>query len=106
MARQLSDYYAELWDVNANVMWAVIKCENKELNPTQQSRHRYPYDNSRWGVKAGEREKSFGLVQIHLPDNRNVSYSQATDPDFSLNFLAKNLAAGRGNMWTCYRNLA
>lgn len=71
-----------------------MECENRELDPKLQSR----IIN-----KKGEREKSYGLVQIHLPSHPNVSYTQATDPEFSVKFLAKNLSEGKGGMWTCYR---
>lgn len=33
------------------------------------------------------REESYGLVQIHLPDNPSVTYDQATDPYYSIDFL-------------------
>lgn len=32
-----------------------------------QSRLRYPRDNARWGVKAGQQEQSFCFFQIHAP---------------------------------------
>ena len=51
----------------------------------------------------GKREESFGLVQINLPSNSDVSYHQATDPDFSLDFLASHLASGQGYLWACFR---
>lgn len=86
-------------------MWAVVKCENRSLDPTVQSGHKYKKDSEKWGVKAGQREKSYGLVQIHLPDNRDVSYREAIDPDFALNFLAEGLSNGYGSRWTCWRNL-
>lgn len=104
-ARALVDHYASKYDVSGDVMWSVIKCEDPSLDPKQQSLVRYSKDHPEWGVVAGERERSYGLVQIHLPGNKNVTYAQATNPDFALDFLAKNLAAGRGRMWTCYRNM-
>lgn len=105
IAKKLSNYYADKWEVSRNVMWSVIICENKKLDPDQQSTYRYTRDSKKWGVKAGQQEKSYGLVQIHLPDNPDITYEQATDPDFSLNFLAEGLSKGQGNKWTCYRSI-
>jgi len=52
--------------------------------------------------KNGKRENSWGLVQINLDHNPQVTLEQALDPDFSLEFLASNLAQGRCKMWmTC-----
>lgn len=83
----------------------VIACESG-YNPTIQSHHRYKTDRPHEGVRAGEREQSFGLVQIHLPAHPNVSYQEAIDPEFAVDFLAKNLSQGRGGAWTCYNQLA
>lgn len=105
IAKDLVNYYADKWNVSAKIMWNVVSCENKELNPIAQSGHKYKADSSRWGVEAGQRELSFGLVQIHLPDNPDVSYREAINPDFSLNFLAEALSKGKGGMWTCSRQL-
>ncbi len=85
-------------------MNTVISCETAgTFDPLIQSRVRYKYDNAKWGVKAGEQEKSFGLAAIHLPDHPEVSKEQAVDASFAIDFLAKNLKVGKGSMWTCYR---
>ena len=88
--------YAETYKVNPKTIVAVISCENREWDKDLQSR----IIN-----KKGEREKSYGLSQIHLPSHPHISLEQATSPDFAIEFLAKNLSKGKGNMWTCYRNL-
>lgn len=96
--------YSKKYGVSAHVMAVVVSCETAgTFNPNIQSQARYKRNNPRWGVLAGDQEKSFGLAQIHLPDNKDVTLSEATDPEFALEFLARNLAAGRGGMWTCYR---
>jgi len=69
-----------------------------------QSHHTYSKDRPHEGVFKGQREQSFGLVQIHLPAHTNVSKEQALDPEFAIDFLAKNLAQGRGAMWSCYKS--
>ncbi len=84
---------AEQYGVGADLMISIINCENRDWNPTLQSYAKY---------KNGEREQSYGLVQIHLPAHPSISYEQATNPEFSINFLAENLAEGRASMWSCY----
>lgn len=50
----------------------------------------------------GDKNSSFGLVQIHLPAHPDVSIQQAEDIDFSLKFLAENLVEGKCAIWsTC-----
>lgn len=87
-------------------MWSVIKCEDPTLDPYKRSDWRYTEGqvtrHPEWGVEVGQREKSYGLVQIHLPDNHSISYAEATDPDFALNFLAQKLSEGKGHLWSCY----
>lgn len=96
---------AAKYSVSEKEMVAVVACETANTSdPNIQSRVRYKFDNARWGVKAGEQEKSFGLVAIHLPDHPNVTKEQATNVEFALNFLGENLAKGKGSMWTCWRN--
>jgi len=53
----------------------------------------------------GDGGKSFGLVQIHLPSHPTISKEQALNPEFAVDFLGKKLSEGKGNLWTCYRNL-
>lgn len=94
--------YADTYDVNPKTMIGIIDCENRSWDTDLQSGLRYKEGN-RWGFPAGTREKSYGLAQIHLPDNKQVTLKQAQDPDYSLEFMAKKLSEGRGKMWTCYK---
>ena len=84
--QQLITFYALKYNVNKNIMRKVISCESN-----------YKVD------AIGDSGKSFGLVQIHLPSHPHITKEQAFDPDFALNFLAKNIAKNKGKMWTCYR---
>lgn len=84
------------YNVSYDVMMSVIACESG-FDIDIQSKHIRP---------DGTRERSFGLVQIYLPAHPNITYEQAVDPVFAADFLARNLALGKGAMWTCYRNLA
>jgi len=76
------------YGVSASVMRRVIKCESSG-NPNA----------------VGDFGQSFGLVQIHAPSHPYVTRAQALDPEFAVEFLAKNLALGKGSMWTCWRML-
>lgn len=91
--------YAEQYNVSPTLMFKIMNCENTGRIPTLQSGLRYTVDHPEWGVKAGDRELSYGLVQIHLPSHPTVTYEQATDPEFSVEFLAKGLVSGV--RWSC-----
>lgn len=98
----------EVWSAAAKYntfpekMWSVMKCENAALDPTLQSYHRYTFSDPSRGIHIGEREKSFGLSQIHLPDH-DVTYEQATDPEFAIDYMAKHFAEGKASLWSCYK---
>jgi len=102
--QSLVDEISAKWGVSPTLVNAIIRCENRDLVPNLQSGLTYNFDYPAIGIIKGEREYSFGLVQINLHYNPHVSYVQATDPAFSINFLAENLAAGRHSMWGCYTN--
>lgn len=53
----------------------------------------------------GDFGNSFGLVQIHLISNPEITKEQALDPIFSLNFITDEFIKGHQNKWTCYRML-
>lgn len=101
--------YAEEYNVSYWLMDAIMTCENTERNASLQSRIKYTQGivdrNPQWGVVAGEYERSFGLVQIHLPSNPSVTYEQAIDPDFSIRFLADHLSRGLASRWSCYKKV-
>src|SRR3990167_5104071 len=84
--QQLITFYATKYNVSESVMRTVVSCESSYKKEA-----------------IGDKGKSFGLVQINLPSHPYVSKEQAFDPDFSLEFLAKNIAKGKGKMWTCWR---
>lgn len=90
------------YNVSSSEMWRIMRCENKSFDPKMQSRHIYDFSSARRNIVEGTRERSYGLVQIHLPDHPTITYEQATDPAFSVDFLAKNLSKGRGYWWTCF----
>lgn len=96
---------AEEYGVSVHAMNAIIQCES-QWNPSIQSREVYRTDRPHEGVVAGQREESYGLAQIHLPAHPHITKEQATNPEFAIEFLARNLAAGRAGMWTCARQLS
>lgn len=91
---QLVDTYAVLYNVSAEQMKTVINCESG-WNTTIQSLH----------TNSGGQEQSFGLVQIHLPSHPSVTYEQATDPIFAIEFMARAYSEGKEEMWSCYRKI-
>ena len=96
---------ANEYGVSATNMLAVIDCESQFVIAVQ-SRHVYTAKNVPKGYSVGSREQSFGLVQIHLPAHPTVTREQAIDPEFAVDFMAKNFANGKAGMWTCARKIA
>ena len=98
------------YGVSFEQMSQIIDCENTERDPLLQSRVLYTQAqisrHSDWG-EVGEREKSFGLVQIHIPacnkwNGKCITKKQAQNPEFAVNYLAHELSNGRGSKWSCY----
>ncbi len=52
----------------------------------------------------GDGGKSRGLAQIHK-DYHDISDEDAYNPQYAIDFLAKNIKEGNGHLWTCARNL-
>ena len=86
--RERIDFYANKYGVSAEVMDKVVNCESG-YNPTAR----------------GDRGLARGLAQIRSDYHPTVTDEQAFDVDFPLDFLAENLAKGRGHLWTCWRML-
>lgn len=85
---------ADKHGVDGKVMRQVLMCEST-LNPKAEGDH---------GIN-GTATTSWGIAQIHLPAHPEITKEQALDPKFAINWTAKEMAAGRGYMWTCYRKL-
>lgn len=61
---------------------------------------------SSWDTNAiGDSGNSFGLVQIYLPANPNITKEQALNPVFALNFITDEFLKGHQTRWSCYRML-
>ena len=83
---------AERHGVEFGPMWQTAICENSSMNRFLQSYHKYTYTDFGKGIYRGEREQSYGISQIHLPDHPSVTLKQAQDPAFSAEFMAKAFA--------------
>lgn len=100
----LVEKYAKEYGVSEALISELITLESGGTwNESLQSFCSYTVDHPEWGVKTGEREKSYGLAQIHLPSHPTITYEQATNGDFSIRFIAKAISEGRGSQWSCYR---
>lgn len=87
----------EMIDKEINRVSAIYQVSSVQI-------HKIIYCESRYNTKAHNltsREDSWGLVQINRMAHPQISVEQATDPKFALDFLARNLKAGKGSMWTC-----
>ena len=83
---------AQKFNLNPDDLIDTIRCESQFV-PNVQSNHFY----------RGEREKSFGLSQINLPYNPDVTYEQAIDPEFAVHFMAEKFSQGKQNLWSCWK---
>ena len=81
-------YYATLWGVNEDHLTKTIACESN-FSATIQ----------------GDDGNSIGIAQISLIWNPTITYVEATNVDFSLNFMARNFAEGHANYWSCWKIL-
>lgn len=96
--------HATKYGISYTLITAIISCENYGRDRYKQSDLYYSFTNEKLGIIKNEREYSWGLVQINLHYNPNVSLEQAQDPSFSIDFLAKNLAKGNHSWWSSYTN--
>lgn len=86
--KQKVDKYAALYKVSPSLMQGVVDCESS-YNPKA----------------LGDNGHSRGIAQIHDLYHPEISNTQAYDPDFALDYLAKSISQGKGHEWTCYRKL-
>lgn len=97
----LVDIYAKKYNVSKSSLLKTIKNENNTFDFDRQSDLKYKQGN-KWGFPAGTRERSYGIAQIHLPDHPHISYEEAIDPKFSVEFMASNFAKGNQKWWMGY----
>src|SRR5689334_6135894 len=75
---------AERYGVDSAIMESIIWCESG-MNPDA----------------IGDHGTSYGLSQIHLPAHPGITKEQALDPEFAINFMAKEISQGNMWKWTC-----
>lgn len=92
---QLVTKYATEYGVSAYRMQSTLACEDNTFEFDRQSE----IYNSKG------REESYGVAQINLPSHKDISYSQAIDPDFAVRYMAQQFSQGRQSQWSCYRNM-
>ncbi len=80
-------YWAQEFGANATEMAATIQCES--------------HGNS---GAVGDNFTSYGLVQIHLPAHLDITKEQALNPDWSLEWMAKQWNSNK-RIWSCARLL-
>lgn len=96
-------YYSDKYNVPYSQIYKLVSCETAHtFNPQIQSYVKYNFSSPQRGIVKGEREKSYGLAQIHLPDHPKITREQATDIEYSLNFIGENLSKGN-IIWYCLK---
>jgi hypothetical protein len=90
----LVNEYANKYGVDANQMLETIRCESVGFKNVQSGH-----------ILKGVREDSWGIAQINLYWNPEVTKEQALNPDFSVEFMAKKFSQGKYHRWTCWRNI-
>ena len=84
--------FADSYGVSPFEMYSIIYCETGgTFDPDIQSNVQQDYG----------REESYGLSQIHMPDNKGITIEEAKDPDFALEFMARELSLNHGS-WRWY----
>jgi soluble lytic murein transglycosylase-like protein len=73
------------YGLDARIVASVVECESGG-NP----------------VAIGDHGTSFGIAQIHLIAHPNITKTQAFDPVFAIDYMAREISLGNGSMWTCY----
>lgn len=89
LAREKADKYG----VSQETFVRVMKCESMNFEHNGQSFIEANGPNGR--------EDSWGVVQIHLPSHK-VTKEQALDPEWALEWAAKQFSEGNASMWSCY----
>lgn len=82
-------FNASKYGIETSVLYSVIECESGfKTDAHNKTSH----------------ENSWGLVQINLAsgNHKNITVKEATDPDFAISYLAKNLKNNTDH-WSCFR---
>lgn len=88
--------YALKYDVDPRELENIVKCETGAVDVNKAS----TTIRSRYLEGTPRHERSWGLAQIWLTGHPDVTYEQAVDPDFALEFLASNWKQHKA-WWMC-----
>lgn len=99
--KRLVDIYAKKYHVSAKKMMETLENENDTFDFDRQSELKYK-KNNRW--KLSGYEQSYGIAMIHLPDNPSVTKEEAINPEFAVEFMAKEFALGHQHRWMGYES--
>lgn len=83
---QKIDQYSAFYQIDEADFAATLECESG-LDPEA----------------VGDHGTSLGIAQIHLPAHPDITKEEALDPDFALDWAAKQFSLGHQTMWTCWR---
>lgn len=97
--KQIARTTAKDAGLNVEHFLGTIDCETKGTwNPSIQSEASSTTD-------VGGREESWGLVQIHLPDHKDITKAQAINPHFAINWMRDEWLKGNAWEWSCWNAL-
>ena len=99
--QMLVNKYSKKYNVSAKSIMNTLENENDTFDFDRQSELKYKKGN-RW--KLSGYEQSYGVAMIHLPDHPEITLEQATDPEFSIEFMAKQFSLGKQKMWMGYKS--
>lgn len=96
----------EKYGVSAIGMMGVLDCETggNYSDPAIQSSYIYKTDRPHLGIKAGDREESYGFPQWHVVDRDDITKEQAIDGHYSLEHMAREIQKGKIKQWSCYKH--
>lgn len=89
--KQFARTTAERHGIDADLFLGIAECESN-WDATIQSKFYYK----------GERERSFGIFQIHLTAHTDVTLAQAKDPYFNIQWAASHFTEPWKDWKHCY----
>ena len=78
--------YAVRYGVNGEHLYKTLQCESGLISDA-----------------VGDKGLAIGVAQIRLDYHPDITKAEALDPFFSINFAAKEFAAGHASEWSCWR---
>ncbi len=85
---------AEKYGVSRKKLYDTLDCESAHFQDVTIQSGYYKKD--------GTRERSYGISQINLDAHTDISYEQAIDPEWAIDYAARSFAEGKASQWSCY----